>query len=381
MSEKFSKTESRLIILTRKLWFQLGIGILLILLIIKFFTEVNWIFTPLIVVLKSIFVPLLVSGVLYYITVPIQTFLEKRKVPRWGSILIIFLLIIGFVWAAIAIVGPPITRQFNNLVNNAPMIVKEANQFILHLIDQSAHLPGDVQTKLTETVTDIISKVEESINQITVSFGKWIVGFVQSVIQVAIIVILIPFFLFFMLKDHEKLQPFVLQFFSGETKKWIEKTLKDIDETLSLYIRGQILISSILATLLFIGYWLIDLNFALLLSVFAFFMNIIPFIGPWIAFFPALIIGMLQDPMMIIWVSLTTLIAQQIDSNLITPNIMGKTLKIHPLTIITIILAAGSLAGFLGILLAVPAYAVGKAIVTNIYEKRKEIKETTFKKI
>ena len=321
------------------------------------------------------------SGVLYYITVPIQTFLEKRKVPRWGSILIIFVLIIGFVWVAIAIVGPPITRQINNLINNAPMIAKEINQFILHLIDQSAHLPGDVQARLTETVTDIISKVEESINQITVSFGKWIVGFVQSVIQVGIIVILIPFFLFFMLKDHEKLQPFVLQFFSGETKKWVEKTLKDIDETLSLYIRGQILISSILATLLFIGYWLIDLNFALLLSVFAFFMNIIPFIGPWIAFFPALIIGMLQDPMMIIWVSLTTLIAQQIDSNLITPNIMGKTLKIHPLTIITIILAAGSLAGFLGILLAVPAYAVGKVIVTNIYEKRKEIKKTTFKKI
>ncbi len=141
-----------------------------------------------------------------------------------------------------------------------------------------------------------------------------------------------------MLKDHEKLQPFIVQFFGGETKKWVHKTLKDIDETLSLYIRGQILISSILATLLFIGYWIIGLNFALLFSVFAFFMNIIPFIGPWIAFFPALLIGIFQDPMMIIWVSFVTLIAQQIDSNLITPNVMGKTLNIHPLTIITIFL-------------------------------------------
>lgn len=367
--------------MTRKLWFQLGVGILLTLLIIKFFTEVSWIFNPFIIILKSIFIPLLVAGVLFYITVPIQTFLEKRKVPRWGSILIIFLLIIGFIWAAIAIVGPPITRQINNLIDNAPLIIREANQFVLHVIEQSSHLPGDVQTWLTETTTDIIKRIEESINQITVSFGKWIVGFVQSVIQVGIILILIPFFFFFMLKDHEKLQPFILQFFSGETKKWVAKTLKDIDETLSLYIRGQILISSILATLLFIGYWLIDLNFALLLSVFAFFMNIIPFIGPWVAFFPALIIGMFQDPMMIIWVSLTTLIAQQIDSNLITPNVMGKTLKIHPLTIITIILAAGSLAGFIGILLAVPAYAVGKVIVANIYEKRKAIKETTFKEV
>ena len=137
----------------------------------------------------------------------------------------------------------------------------------------------------------------------------------------------------------------------------------------------------ILATILFIGYAIIGLNFALLLSVFALFMNVIPFIGPWIAFIPALIIGFFQDPMMVVWVSLTTLIAQQTDSNLITPNIMGKTLKIHPLTIITVLLAAGSIAGFLGILLAVPGYAVGRAIVSNIYEKRQTIKETANKTV
>src|SRR5690625_8015720 len=80
----------------------------------------------------------------------------------------------------------------------------------------------------------------------------------------------------------------------------------------------------------------------------------------WIAFIPALLIGFFQDPSLVIWVSLVTLIAQQTDANLITPNIMGKTLKIHPLTIITVLLAAGKIAGFMGILLGVPAYAVGK---------------------
>jgi len=118
---------------------------------------------------------------------------------------------------------------------------------------------------------------------------------------------------------------------------------------------------------------------ALLFAVFALFMNVIPFIGPWIAFIPALIIGFIQDPIMILWVSLITLAANQIDANLITPNIMGKTLKIHPLTIITVLLAAGKIAGFFGILLAVPGYAIGKVIVTNIYNKRKEIKTSANK--
>src|SRR5699024_11095878 len=160
--------------------------------------------------------------------------------------------------------------------------------------------------------------------------------------------------------DHEKLIPFVTHFFSGERKTWVKKTLNDIDDVLNLYIRGQVLISTILATLLYIGYSIIVLNFALLLVFFSFFFNIILFIRPWIVYFSALIIALFQDHIMAIWIYIITLIAQQTDSNLITPNIMGRTLNIHPLTIITILLAAGNIAGVMGILLAVPGYAVGK---------------------
>ena len=72
--------------------------------------------------------------------------------------------------------------------------------------------------------------------------------------------------------------------------------------------------------------------------------------------------------MMIIWVSLVMLIVQQIESNLISPNVMGRALSLHPLTVITVILAAGSIAGFIGILFAVPFYAVVKTIIVHFYE-------------
>ena len=356
--------------LTRKRWFQVGVAILLSLLIIKFFVEVNWLFQPILVIIKTIFIPLLIGGVLFYITVPIQTFLEKYKVPRWGSIVIIFLLLIAGIWIGLSIVGPPIFEQITHLFKNIPALAAEGEMLALQLMDRLGDLPDWAKAE--------VNKAIESVKSFSVEFGKIAVQFSQSVIsgtfQGVVVAILSPFFLFFMLKDHEKFVPAVTRVFSGETKKWIEKTLKDIDEVLRLYIQGQLLISFILATMLYIGYLVMGLNFALLLAVFAFFMNIIPFIGPWIAFIPALIIGVIQDPMMVIWVSLITLIANQIDANLITPNIMGKTLKIHPLTIITILLAAGKIAGFFGILLAVPGYAVGKVIVENIYEKRKEIK-------
>src|SRR5699024_7330298 len=104
-----------------------------------------------------------------------------------------------------------------------------------------------------------------------------------------------------MLNYHETLVHFVTQSLTVDRKAWAKRTLKDIDDVLNLYIRGQVLISTILATLLYIVYSIIGLNFALLLVVFAFFMNIIPFIGPWIAYFPALIIALFQDPIMAIW--------------------------------------------------------------------------------
>src|SRR5699024_12290710 len=97
----------------------------LALIIITYVVEVKWVFSPILVVAKTIFIPLLISGVLFYLTVPLQTLLEKYKVPRWGSISIIVLLILGFIWAALAIVGPPITKEFNNLVNKAPSIIED----------------------------------------------------------------------------------------------------------------------------------------------------------------------------------------------------------------------------------------------------------------
>ena len=85
---------------------------------------------------------------------------------------------------------------------------------------------------------------------------------------------------------------------------------------------------------MYVGYLIIGLDYSLLLVIFAFFMNMIPFIGPWIAFAPALIVAVIQDPILVVWVSVVTLVAQQIDSNFITPNVMGKSLDIHPLPLL-----------------------------------------------
>ncbi|MFF2796208.1 AI-2E family transporter [Lysinibacillus xylanilyticus] len=359
--------------MTRKVWFQVGVGVLLALLIIKYFIEIHWIFSPFVIILKAIFIPLLLGGVLYYVTEPIQRFLENRNWPRWASILTIVIGLIALVGGFGWIVGNPIAEQVNNLVKNIPMISASIQDAADYVFKNKDNFPPQLK--------DFIDNMANSMQHFAVVASKGIVSFLQSVVSVSLLAILIPFFFIFMLKDHEKFAPSVYKYFSGERREWVKKTLSEIDDVLRSYIQGQLQISFLLALIMFVGYLIIGLDYSLLLVIFAFFMNMIPFIGPWIAFTPALIVAIVQDPVLVIWVSVVTLVAQQIDSNFITPNVMGKTLDIHPLTVITVILAAGNIAGFIGIIIAVPFYAVVKVIASNIYDERNAIKKKATKSV
>ena len=359
--------------MTKKFWFQWGIAILIGLLIIKYFIEIHWIFNPIIIIFNTILIPLLLGGVLYYVSEPLQRFMEKKGAPRWLSISTILIVLIGLLAGFLALIGEPISNQVNNLVKNAPYISNQIEEIADYVLDNREHLPPQIE--------DFVNSISSSIQDITVTASKYLVTIVSGAVTATFTLILVPFFFVFMLKDHEKFAPNIYDLFEGERREWIKETLEKIDHVLRSYVQGQVLISLILASMMFVGYQIIGLEYTLLLTIFAFFMNMIPFIGPWVSLVPALLVALLQDPILVVWVCVITLVAQQVESNLITPNIMGKSLDIHPLTVISIVLAAGNIAGFIGILVAIPTYAVLKVIVVNIYHERKKIKETATKTV
>lgn len=129
------------------------------------------------------------------------------------------------------------------------------------------------------------------------------------------------------------------------------------------------IISFSVGTMLLIGYLIVGLDYALTLAIFALFMNVIPYLGPWLSAIPAVLIGFFQDPMTGVWTAVVMIVVQQIEGNLIEPNVMGKVLNVHPLTVVVIMIAAGATIGFIGFILAVPMYAVTKATVTHFYHE------------
>src|SRR5699024_12566283 len=106
-----------------------------------FLLEIQWILYPYLVIVQTIFIPLLVICLLFYVSQPLHALLEKYNTLRWGSIIIIVALILGIIWVAFSIVGPPISEEFNNLVHKAPALAEDANDLVVGVINETDNLP------------------------------------------------------------------------------------------------------------------------------------------------------------------------------------------------------------------------------------------------
>ncbi|KXT60332.1 hypothetical protein LACDD01_01809 [Lactococcus sp. DD01] len=141
------------------------------------------------------------------------------------------------------------------------------------------------------------------------------------------------------------------------------------------YIRGQVLIAIIVTFLLLIGLPIVGLKYAIIIAIFSGIMNLIPFLGFYLAILPALLIAFITGGTpMLIKVSIIYALEQLIEGRFVTPLVLGKQLKIHPLTIMFVLLAAGKIAGIFGVILAIPLYTILKTIVTyllDIYKSEK----------
>ena len=146
-----------------------------------------------------------------------------------------------------------------------------------------------------------------------------------------------------------------------------------MNQVVSGYISGKGLASIVVGILVYIGILFIGLPYSLLLAIICGATNMIPYIGPFIGAAPAFIIGLTISPGKALLVALLILVIQQVDANFLTPKFVGQSLDIHPLTIIVVLLVAGKMAGFVGIMFGVPGFAVVKTIV--IYVKKIVLEE------
>lgn len=341
-------------------WFRIGVAVVLILSILWLLDEVNYVFTPIIIFFKSLFVPFLIAGLLFYLLRPLIILLEKGKMPRKLAILFVFLIICGLITLIVKLIGPIIQEQFQQLIDNIPLMISAVENAITYWQQNQEFIP--------QYVKDFVNQFTGRLEQIFSATGVFVTEMIGSIFSFVFTIVVVPFILFYLLNDREKFIPSVRRFFPETRRDEIEHVLKDMDRALASYIQGQLIVSTCVGILLLIGYVIIGLDYALLLSLFAMVTNVIPFLGPFIAVIPAVIVAFFQEPIMVLYVIIVMIIAQQIESNFISPQIMGRALNVHPLTIILLIIVGGNLAGILGMILIIPVYAVSKVVIKHTYQ-------------
>ena len=347
--------------------YRAAIWLLTLFLIILVGVQISFIFVPIIILVQTVFVPLLVSGLLFYFFRPFVELLERQKVPRLLAILILYLGMGGLLAFLIIFFGPVLRIQVESLVQNAPQLAWELERQILSLQENEwiARLLAieSVNIQVEEAAREFSAFVTNLFDSVTEN----ILGFAGAVANIFLILLTIPFILFYMLKDGRKLPNALVSFLPDEQKDEGKAIIKSLDSTLSAYIQGIVILAFSVGVMAYVGFRIINLNFALTLALVAAVTNVVPFFGPFIGTIPALIVGFVQSPLMALKVMAVVIIVQQVESNLVAPQVFGKKLSIHPVIIILLVMVAGRFAGFLGILLAIPTFAVLRVVLVHLY--------------
>ncbi|NGP44245.1 AI-2E family transporter [Bacillaceae bacterium SIJ1] len=340
----------------QKSWFKYMVVATLALVIIWFYGHVQFFIQPLQTFLMTMLIPIILAGILYYLLRPVVRFLSKY-IWQTAAILIVFVALLGGLFLIGAAVGEFLINQFQELVKQWPVILDAGSRQVNDIL-QMIDFESDIVQEMRDNTLDFL---KSSVGTI----GNNVIGIAGAVTNAVTVTVVIPFILFYLLKDDGQLLPSMLKWSPASFQTHVKETLKEMDQTIAAYVLGQMLVACVIGLFMFIGYLIIGLPFAAVLALFALVTSFIPFLGPFLGILPAIVIAIPEGTFMLVKVLIVFVIVQQAEGNLVSPQIMGNRLNVHPVTVILVILATGSVFGFIGILIAVPVYAVIKVIVLS----------------
>nr|WP_210727732.1 AI-2E family transporter [Weissella thailandensis] len=343
---------------------------LAIALLVLIVAQLRFILEPIGQFIGAVFVPLIISGFLYYILNPVVGALQKvplgktRHVSRGWAITIVMLLLLGILGALLLTLLPALVDQIASLVKNIPVLVDT----IQHWANQLSQINFSKEYGIDFNFDKLQQEVQNIGKTVVSGMATSLSAVIAKLTSFTVTAITVPVMTIYMLYDGNKLAPFIQKIFPSKQQARISDILGRLNQTLAQYISGQVLEMIFVGVFTAVGYFMIGQKYALLLGVFAGITNMIPYVGPYIGLVPALFVALTDSFWQAIWIIVVVLIVQQVDSNLIYPRVMGASLHVHPLTIIVLLLAAGNIAGIAGMILAVPFYAVIRTVIVYAWQ-------------
>ncbi|MEK5080445.1 AI-2E family transporter [Solibacillus sp. FSL W7-1436] len=342
------------------------------------YDKISFIFEPLHVLFEVIILPGVLGVILFYLLRPPLKLLVRWKVPRALAILILYIVVIALITLLVLLVFPFLRDQFTNLVQEFPVVLMALANDLLAFLNNShfseyfEKINFDYNQILTDFTDSFITTVKVTLGSIATGVATGITGFLSTVTGIILSLVIVPFITFYLLYEGDKMPRFILFLFPPRMREQIGEVLHDMDKQISSYIQGQILVSFCIGVMMTIGFLIIGMPYALLLGFLAMITSVVPYLGPAIAATPAAIIAIVNSPWLLVKLAIVWTIVQLIEGKFISPQIMGKSLSIHPITIIFVLLTAGSLFGVPGVVLGIPGYALIKVLISHTYRLFKQ---------
>lgn len=340
--------------------------VLLILLIILIFSKISHLFQPIGSFFSVIGFPLILSGILYYLMNPLVNWLEKKKINRTAAIWMAFLVLVLLIIWGVAILIPVIREQTIGIIDDIPEFWVKINELFNNLFTYDWF--RSFQEQFKEINTSIFDALSSWANNFLSNTFSGIGSVLGVVTNVFVGLITMPIILYYLLKEGDKFPNQILAFLPTRHRSTIKDLLTKINLQISQYVRGQITVAFFVGLMFVIGYSIIGLNYGIVLGVLAGFLNVIPYLGSFLAMVPAIIVGLVDSPIMLIQVLIVFSIEQFIEGRVISPQILGSNLSVHPVTIMIVLLTAGKVFGLVGFVLGIPGYAVLKVVFLHVFE-------------
>lgn len=352
-------------------WFY-RLGFLLLLFIVLYiFMKLQPMWLPIVNIVVTVLLPFMIAAFISYLLHPVVEMLHGKGLHRGLSIVIIYLVFFGGIGYGIYKGIPAIVSQIRELSDSAPAVAEQYRSWITNLEKRTSTWPFGVHERLEDGITMMENRLEKLMSVV--------MDFFMKIFDFIILIALIPFLAFYILKDFDSIKKMVWYMTPNRWRRQGISFLNDIDTSLGGYIRGQILVCALTGTIAALLFWIVGMDYPLVLGLIIGITNVIPYFGPIIGAVPAVIIAASISVKMVLITVGIVLILQFLEGNILSPLIVGKSLHMHPLFIMLALLAGGEVGGVIGLILAVPVLAVIKVCILHARDHFMRKKETVLR--
>ncbi|MEH6502857.1 MAG: AI-2E family transporter [Cycloclasticus sp.] len=308
-------------------------------------------------VLSPILMPFLIAALLAYLGGPLVTRLEKIKWPRTLAVTVVFAVIFILLIVGLVVLLPLIEQQIASLIEKIPTIINWIKVTALPWLQVRLAVFGQIDVdKLQQTLQGNLGGVGSVAINIISSISSSGMAFLAGLANV----VLIPVVTFYLLRDWDGLVVKIHDAFPPRIEKRVNGIAKEVDVVLAAFFKGQVIVMLCLAVIYYFGLSIVGLEFALLIALIAGLVSFVPYLGLIIGVVLACVASVFQlhDGSSILAILAVFVVAQVLESVLLTPVLVGDKIGLHPVAVIFAVMAGGQLFGFTGVLLALPVAAV-----------------------